>query len=102
MVPLWKMKGSRTSLSNYRSILLTSCASKCYQALLRRKVVAYTDAGSPSNQFGGRRGAQPVFLNHAVRAFLSQAHARARSSAILYVDVKSAFYKVLREAAVLM
>ena len=67
---------------------------------LRRKVVAHTDAGSPSNQFGGRRGAQPVFLNRAVRAFLSQAHARARSSAILHVDVQSAFYKVLREAAV--
>eukprot|EP00969_Alexandrium_andersonii_P170673 7545431-Alexandrium_andersonii.AAC.1 len=70
--------------------------SKIYHGIGRSRVVDRYHMFAPGMQCGGipKRGTD--FAGHAVRMFLLMAAARRLSCAVLFVDVISAFYAVLR------
>ena len=96
LVPVWKHKGPQCDVSSYRSILVSSHIGKgLHRALRQRQQDLYT-AYLHHGQLGGRPHV-PVGLGlHAARAHLRSMHSMGRSSALLFLDLTEAFYRVIR------
>ena len=96
----YKGKGLRTSIDNYRSIMLASCFAKITQAWLRSRIDPVIKLRMHQLQLGGRKAQQTIYGTHVVRTFLTVARARKQSAATIFVDLEAAFYRMLRELAV--
>ena len=96
LVPVWKHKGPQCDVSSYRSILVSSHIGKgLHRALRQRQQDLYT-AYLHHGQLGGRPHV-PVGLGlHAARAHLRSMQSLGRSSALLFLDLTEAFYRVIR------
>ena len=97
---LWKLKGSPYLMDMYRSILLASTVGKVWHSFLRGRLLELGRALYRDSQIGGfaNRGVDMGLLT--LRSLAGYAKAKQRSSAILFVDVKSAYYTVLKQLIV--
>lgn len=99
IVPIYK-KGDKTMTENYRGISLLSLISKCYTAILNKRLVHWIEDNSKltESQAGFRRGYSTfdhIFTLHAiVEKCLSK---RGGKLYACYVDLKLAFDSVQRE-----
>ena len=100
LIPLYKGKGPADSLDSYRSIVLAPTLAKLVQALLRRRLMPYITPHFVPFQLGGKPRGQVAFCTQAVRAFLNIARCKRRPAAVLFIDVKQAFYSLPRHHAV--
>ena len=100
LIPLYKGKGPAHQLDSYRSIVLAPTLAKLVQALLRRRVLPYVLPHFGPFQLGGRPRGQVAFCTQAVRAFWNVAKHQRRPAAVLFIDVKQAFYSLPRHHAV--
>ena len=99
LFPLWKGKGRKEICSSYRSILISSHLGKCIHRTLRLKHADVYEKYMQAQQIGGRRFT-PVGLGlHQARAFQRHHAARTRSTALIFLDLTEAFYRVVRELA---
>ena len=82
---------------NSRGILLVDCMGKTLRKTVRQCLVG--DAGQyfHETQQGGLPGRGTDLAAHSLRLFIEAAFHHKRSAGVLFVDLVSAFYTVVRE-----
>eukprot|EP00435_Cladocopium_sp_Y103_P047685 s717_g14.t1 len=100
LIPIWKGKLSRDLCSAFRSILISSTVGKALHKALRTKQSDLYDAYLHPQQLGGRRKIPVVLGGHLIRAFLRLCGARNQLTAVLFIDLQEAFYRVVRPLAI--
>ncbi|CAL1169385.1 unnamed protein product [Cladocopium goreaui] len=99
LVPAYKGKGSSMLPASYRSLLISSHLGKVLHRTIRQHQAQIYEQYLCAQQLGGKRKV-PVNLGlHEARAFLRSNQLRGRSVALLMLDLKEAFYRVLRPLA---
>ena len=95
LVPLHK-KGSTVKISNYRGILLEPVLARIFAKTWRPTYERGLARVSADMQYGGRQGLGIETLHMQVRFWQGNAKATKRSCAILFADIRSAFYTVAK------
>ena len=88
---------SPCTAKQYRGILLLGNMAKRTHAVLRQQIMKHLSAARAPGQLGGFRGQQVCFGSQALRLFSRLADQRGVSSAILFLDLASAFHHLVRE-----
>ena len=97
---LYKGKGAMNQAQNYRGILVSSHLAKCFHNIFRKKAIQYhIEAASPL-QLGGIPHKGVDFASHTLRSFLDLGRRHGRSVGVVFLDVQSAFYRLLRCLAI--
>eukprot|EP00435_Cladocopium_sp_Y103_P014745 s1030_g3.t1 len=99
LMPLWKGKGDMSICSSFRSILLSSHFGKTIHRALRLKQADVYEAYLHRQQLGGRRHTPVSLGTHYARAFMRWHKQRGRPTALLFLDLAEAFYRVVRPLA---
>lgn len=100
LVPLYKGKGSKADLNNYRGLALLSHISKLFERILCTRLVVYFDSiegANPNSQFGfmaGRGVADAILIDRLVTA---NALDKGVPLYKVYVDFVKAYDRVDRE-----
>ncbi|CAE7762327.1 unnamed protein product [Symbiodinium sp. CCMP2456] len=93
---IWKGKSSTAKASAYRGILVSSVTGKSFHRAIRnRSVDALRNFGQPM-QTGGLPSFPVTMGSHFVRLFQAGSHRRRRSHGLLFLDLREAFYRVVR------
>ena len=98
-LPIWKGKKAKDVCNAFRSILLSSNIGKAMHKTMRSKQSLVYESFLQHQQLGGRKKVPVVLGTHMTKAFLRSHHAKQHSTAILFVDLEAAFYKVVRPLA---
>ena len=85
------------NLDGLRGIMLLEVLGKLFHALLRRRLLDWTLPPKLVTQFGGYRGQQIAFPSLMLRSFLHHAEKHHVSTAVLFIDIRSAFHCMLRQ-----
>ena len=93
----YKGRGPHDACSSYRSLLVSNHMGKAIHRAIRLQHAEVYEKFLQAQQTGGRRGVPVQLPLHQARAFVRQARAKRHSSAILYLDLTEAFYRILRE-----
>ena len=96
----WKRAGSIDDPNSYRSLFISSQVGKCYHKLLRRRVGSALESALHDFHLGARKNAPVLFPALYIHGFLRRARQKKHSVAILFLDMQSAYYRVIRELAV--
>ena len=94
---LFKMKGPMTDVASYRSIFLLEGIGKAFRKLLRPALLRCARQNSLDLFFGAMPNSQSGFLTHYMSTFRNIAVSQGLSSMALYVDARSAYYRVVRQ-----
>eukprot|EP00438_Fugacium_kawagutii_P035625 Skav226839 [mRNA] locus=scaffold1741:218094:224051:+ [translate_table: standard] len=97
LLPLFKGRGSPHDVSNFRAILLEPCISRAFSRALRPHLRQAFDNVVFPMQFGGSKGATIQMMHLQVQLWQSTARRQKLSYAILFVDIRSAFYGVIKQ-----
>ena len=92
----YKWKGPQDSCCSYRSLLVSSHPAKTIHKALRTQCCDAYERYMQSQQLGGRRGVPVQLALHLTRAYVRSHRAQGRCVAVLFVDLKEAFYRVVR------
>ena len=92
----YKGKGGHDICESYRSLLVSSHPGKAIHKALRSSCTSIFAQYMQRQQLGGRRHVPVSFALHLTRTFLRVNKHRARSVGILFLDLKEAFYRVVR------
>ena len=98
LIPLLKGKGSPSEPSAYRSIFLSDVSAKLHHANVRKHLADTWNADAKLIQLGGKKGCSTDVAHHLLHAHLAWARSANVSCAILFVDLQSAFYSILRSS----
>eukprot|EP00435_Cladocopium_sp_Y103_P052900 s1362_g16.t1 len=90
-------KGSIYNAENYRGIMLLNTFSKRFHAMLRTHVMGLLARQRPAGQMGGFAHQQVNFGCQAIQTFGRLMDQHHLSSAVLYVDLTTAFHRLIRE-----
>ncbi|CAE7781809.1 unnamed protein product, partial [Symbiodinium pilosum] len=96
LIALFKGKGSPAVLANHRAIALLDGPGKALRRSMRPAFVALLP--SPDQQQGGTPGSLLAGAHHLVRAHQQLALGLKVPAVALFLDVSSAYYRVLRQA----
>eukprot|EP00435_Cladocopium_sp_Y103_P012460 s1027_g3.t1 len=99
LVPLWKGKMSQQLCEAYRSILISSHVAKSLHRALRLHQASIYELYLQRQQIGGQRKAPVTYGVHVARAYHRAQKSRKRPSAFIFLDLREAFYRVLRPLA---
>eukprot|EP00435_Cladocopium_sp_Y103_P018773 s3046_g4.t1 len=97
LVPLWKRKGSMTSMSQYRAILLESTVARAVSKAWRPWIAHGVEQTVQPLQYGGRKGLAIEALHLQTRLWQANAKKLKCSLSIIFVDIQSAFYTVVKQ-----
>ena len=97
LIPLHKGKLCRSNPDGYRSIFISNFTTKIYHGSLRRHLLDAWSGVLSHLQFGGRKGMAADLAHHCLQAHLSHAAKTASPVGILFIDMKAAFYSVVRQ-----
>jgi len=100
LIPIWKGKLSKDCCQAFRSILISSMVGKTLHKSLRNKQTSLYQSYLHPQQLGGRKGISVVLCGHLVRAFLRVFAARNQPTAVIFIDLQEAFYRVVRPLAI--
>ena len=89
-----------TLAKQFRGILLLPNAGKRLHAILRGQIMEKLEHHRAPGQLGGFPGQQVLFGSQAIRTFGTICDQQGISSAILFLDLSSAFHHLVREAVV--
>jgi hypothetical protein len=98
LIPLFKGKGSPCQPTAYRSIFLSDVCAKVHHAGVRSSLARVWQQDDQLIQLGGRKGCSTDVAHHMLHAHISWARHVNRSCAVLFVDLQSAFYSILRSS----
>ena len=96
LLPLWKGKGSTTATASYRGIMLEPVLARTFSRSWRPKAERGVSAMAQPGQWGGRPGLSCTALHLRLKVAQQDAATRGISQAIIFVDVKAAFYSVAK------
>ena len=85
------------SLSNRRGILISNHASKVAHSSLRGQYTPFLEAAMLPMQVGGRPHKSVQQGAHALRLFMDLCRQRNLACGVIFLDIRTAYYKVLRE-----
>ena len=86
-----------TTVENLRGIMLLEVLGKAFHALLRKHLLQWTLPCKLTTQFGGYAGQQIAFPTLTLRSFIEHAAEHRVSTAVIFLDIKSAFHCLLRQ-----
>ena len=92
--------GSATVVSNYRSLLLSSHLGKALRRTIRQRLVPYYASASNSFHCLMKQGGCVSHASHGLRLAISGARSQGLSAGVFFLDVKAAYYRVVRELVV--
>eukprot|EP00435_Cladocopium_sp_Y103_P009245 s1408_g2.t1 len=96
----WKQKGDVRDCHTHRSLLVSSHLGKTVHRALRQKYNHLYNAYMQRQQLGGRPCMPVAVPLHMTRAFLRWQHRRKHPTALVFLDLTEAFYRMLRPLAV--
>eukprot|EP00438_Fugacium_kawagutii_P031926 Skav214801 [mRNA] locus=scaffold740:118185:123383:+ [translate_table: standard] len=99
LVPVHKGKGPKDDLAAHRSLLISSGVGKVIHRCIRQHQNPYYVAFQQAGQIGGRPHVPVQLGMHMVRTYLRWQRTLGRSTAVLFVDLKEAFYRLVRPLA---
>jgi len=97
LMPIWKQKGPQHQTGSYRGILLSESYGKVYHAWLRRRLLPTMLTRRAMGQLGGLPSQQTTSGIQMLRLHGRLGRARRISTAVIFVDLRSAFHHLLRE-----
>ena len=97
LLPLRKGKNSVASLQSYRGILLEPVIARIISKMWRNHYTEGLSRIACPMQYGGRHGLSPTSLHTQIRMWQSNATAMGKSLAIIFMDIRSAFYSVVKQ-----
>ena len=97
MVALPKRATATQRCEDFRSILLSDVLGKAYHRHLRQQLVGALTSQATAMQFGPTPHSSLEMPALYVRAFLQGAQVAKVSSTVLFVDIKEAFYRLVRQ-----
>ena len=97
LIEALKRSGAEMTLSGHRSLFVGSVLGKAFHRFVRSRVIGVTEDVLRDTHFGARRGATVTQASHVAVLFEAVQEARRRSSAVLFMDAKSAYYCVIRQ-----
>ena len=100
LAPLHKGRGSPTDPTAYRAIYISDYTSKVYHKLLRQKLEKAWMQRMDLLQLGGRKSVGTDLAHHMIESHQFWCRKRKFSSAVVFFDLRAAFYSVLRQALV--
>ena len=92
----YKGKGAQDSCESYRSLLVSSHPGKTLHKALRSAGTSIFDRYLQTQQLGGRRHVPVTLPVHLTRTYLWVNLLQNRSVAILFLDLKETFYRIVR------
>ena len=95
-----KPTGCRTTCLSHRAIVIQSCFGKVMHRALRHLLVSKLDSIAHPLVFGGRAGQSSCFGAVLARSFVRFAKQARISASIVFCDLASAYYGVVRELLV--
>ena len=96
LLPLWKGKGHPSQMEGYRAILLEPTLSRALSKAWRSKLICGLERVAAPLQCGGRKGVGISPLHLMLRIWQSNAASQKSSLGLIYVDIRSAFYRVAK------
>ena len=96
----WKRKGPQHLCESYRSLLISCHAGKVLRRVLRLHQADIYETHLQAQQLGGRRRIPVTLTLHMARSFLRSRIADKQSVSMIFVDLKEAFYRLLRPLVV--
>ena len=90
-------KGPWDQVQNYRGILLGSSIGKRAHALIRSPLMLHLDTARDRGQIGGVRHQETLYGNQFMRSFVRAIDAAGYVSAVMFVDLSTAFHSMIRE-----
>ena len=100
LIPAYKGKGHHTEVESYRSLLLSNHFGKSMRGVYRPKLQPFYTKGSSSLHFAAKPGGNVSHASHYMRSFHQTAKEQGWSSSSVFVDISSAFYRIIRQFAV--
>ena len=97
---VWKGKAAPHLGSSHRGILVSSTIGKAYHKILRSKNVPALAAAATPLQIGGIPRRPATMAAHVVRAHQQWAAKQGRSQATVFLDLREAFYRIMRPLVV--
>ena len=98
--PLYKGKGAITSPGNYRAILIGNTVPKIFHKILRKRLARCVEPSLLPFQIGGLPRMSVHFAAHFLSTLRQRAHDNRRPNAVIFFDLKSAFYRAQRSTIV--
>ena len=95
----WKGAGPTNATASYRSLFVSSAVGKAYHRLMRSKLSPIASGHFSACHYGAKPGAPVTHASHLVLAHEQWCAKTKQSSATLFLDTRSAYYRVVREAA---
>ena len=89
--------GDAMNTSNYRSLLVSPTLGKSLHRLLRQDLMKYFEPKALPLQLGGRPGIAVSQASHVLHAFLHMQRCLKRPAAVIFVDIRNAFYRLFRQ-----
>ena len=100
LVHAFKGKGAASQCSNYRALMISSVMAKANHRILRSDLIGKFERYALPLQVGGLPGRAVAQGAQCLVAFGSACRQQGKSSAVLFVDVRQAFYRMLRSHVV--
>ena len=92
----YKGKGGAEHVKNRRSVKIAMLFAKCHQKFLRGRLRACMKAHYLDCQYGGIEGRGADLCTIAVQAVIQKAIRSNNAMLTLFVDIRNAFYTVIR------
>ena len=96
---IFKGKGAMDDPTSYRGILVSSHVAKAVHNAYRQPTMEQFRQHASPMQLGGLPGKGVDMASHGIRAFFQIAKARGESAALFFLDIKSAYYRLVRQLA---
>lgn len=98
--PLYKGKGSPSDATSFRAILIGNVIPKLYHKIVRQRLMKAVEPKLLPFQIGGVPKMTVSYAAHFLLSLRQQAEYFKRSTAIIFFDLKSAFYRAQRSTVV--
>ena len=98
--PLFKGKGKMDDPASFRAILIGSVVPKLYHRIARKRLIKEVAPGLLPFQIGGVPRMTVSYAAHFLVALRQHAETSKRSTAVIFFDLKSAFYRAQRSTVV--
>ena len=100
LVAAYKGKGRHCDIESFRSLLLSNHFGKCMRGVYRPKLQPFYAGSSSRLHFAAKLGGNVSHASHYLRTFHAVAKRQGWSSSSIFVDISSAFYRIIRQFAV--
>ena len=96
----FKGSGAADHIANYRSLLLSGHLGKALRSHWRQRTMPLYEKASSRLHFAGKPGGNVSHASMILQNLLLGADKRSRSTATIFLDVSTAYYRVIRELVV--